>query len=116
MQQRIMTAQARETSRVADLLVFEARYAAQPSNRGSKDKTAAFAIRITPHRNPYAAQLRRRVEPAIASVAHNAVAPSSAESEVSQRLWKLRRMAFGKIAHSQAAPAPRPVPPIRLPA
>src|ERR1039458_2800909 len=114
-QQSRMTPQARETSRAANLLVFEVRYAAQPSNRGSKDKTAAFAIRMTPQRNPYAAQSRLRTEPAIRSVAHNAVAPSRAGSEVSQRLWKLSRIAFGNIDHSQAAPAPRPVPPIRLP-
>src|SRR5580698_512051 len=107
-QQRRMTPHARAVWRTAKLVFFPLRYAAQPRNKGNRDKTAAFAIRITPQRNPYAAQSRLRSESAIRMVAHKAVAASRADSDVSQRLWKLSRIAFGNTAHSHAAPAPRP--------
>src|SRR5579863_148836 len=120
MQQRTRTPHASAALRKVGRPVFQFRYTAQPSNSGSSDRTAAFAIRITPQRSPYAPQSRARAEPATLSVAHTAVAPSSAESEVSQRLWKLSRIALGNTAHSHAAPPPiyepRPRPPTRLPA
>src|SRR5580704_4635776 len=85
--------------------VAQLRYAAQPSRSGSRDNTDAFAISVTPQSKPYPIQSRARALSASLNVAQIIVATSSAVSDWSQRLWKLNRIAFGKIAQSHAAPA-----------
>src|SRR5580704_993744 len=91
------------------------RNSAHPSKNGRSTPRAGFVINARPHKTPYTPQSSHPSDSASSKVAHKIIAASSADSEVSQIHSNGIITPLGNPAHSHAAPAATPGPPILFP-
>src|SRR5271168_2456198 len=115
-QHKMITPAAKANRFDRKLLSPRPRNAAHPNKNGSSAPTAGFVISAKPHNTPYTPQSSHRSDSLNSKVAHKIKAASSADSDVSQIHSNGIITALGKTAHSHAAPAATPNPPIRFPA
>src|SRR6202043_2443573 len=91
------------------------RNTSHPNKNGSSTPRAGFVIKAKPHKTPYTPQSSQPSDSASSRVAHKIMAARSADSDVSQIHSNGIITPLGKTAHSHAAPAATPNPPILFP-